>query len=134
MPYVAARYQGPHTTVVVATDHLGTEWHLTTDSQVGDWLMFLANPENTIAPALPIEPLPVTSVSRAQAQLALYNAGLLDDLEALIASHPYRPVRIWYESANTWERSNPYVNLLGPELNLTDEQIDDLFLQASLIL
>jgi hypothetical protein len=69
-------------------------------------------------------------ISKAQAQLALYGAGILDQLEAIIAAHPYRPVRIWYESANSWERKNPYVNLLGPELNLSEAQIDALFVEA----
>lgn len=71
------------------------------------------------------------AVSKAQAQMALYNIGLLDDLEAAIAAHPYRPVRIWYDSANYWERANPYVSMLAPELGLTDEQIDALFVEAA---
>ncbi|MEZ2409839.1 hypothetical protein AB6806_23895 [Bosea sp. RCC_152_1] len=74
---------------------------------------------------------PPVIVSRAQAQMALFNAGLLDDLETIIANHPYRPVRIWYESANIWERANPYVSMLAPELNLTEEQIDALFVAAA---
>lgn len=76
-------------------------------------------------------PLMTPTVSSAQARLALYNAGLLDDLEAIIAAHPYRPVRIWYEGANMWERTNPYVSILGPELGLTEEQIDALFIAAA---
>lgn len=72
-----------------------------------------------------------TSVTRAQALMALYNAGKLEDLEAIIAAHPYRPVRIWFENANEWLRANPYVNLLGPELGLTDEGIDNLFIEAA---
>ena len=79
---------------------------------------------------LPSARVPV-AVTKAQGQIALFNADLLDDLEAAIAAHPYRPVRIWYESANVWERKNPYVNLLGPELNLTDEDIDRLFIEAA---
>lgn len=71
------------------------------------------------------------SVSKAQAQMALYNAGLLDQLEAVIAAHPYRPVRIWYESANEWLRSHPYVSMLAPELGITEEQIDALFVAAA---
>lgn len=71
------------------------------------------------------------SVTRAQALMALYNAGKLEALEAIIAAHPYRPVRIWFENANEWLRTNPYVNLLGPELGLTDEDIDTLFIEAA---
>lgn len=71
------------------------------------------------------------AVSKAQAQMALFNAGLLDDLEAIIKDHPYRPVRIWYESANIWERKNPYVSILGPELGLNEDDIDRLFIEAA---
>ncbi|MDF2984296.1 MAG: hypothetical protein K0Q69_4068 [Devosia sp.] len=73
------------------------------------------------------------SVTRAQAKIALYNAGLLANAEALVANHPYPPVRIWYSDASVWERTNPYVNSLATELGLSDEQVDDLFVVAALI-
>lgn len=91
-------------------------------------------PEEPVVPEAPEEPEPTPAelrVSKAQALMALYNAGVLDDLEAIIAAHPYRPVRIWFENANEWLRTNPYVNLLGPELGLTDEGIDNLFIEAA---
>lgn len=73
------------------------------------------------------------SVSKAQGMMALYNAGLLGQLEDLIANHPYPPVRIWFANANQWERSNPYILSLGPELGLTEEGIDNLFKAAALL-
>lgn len=107
-----------------------------------DGAVIPVNPENTdfrllteagavIAPFVPPEPQVPFSVSKAQAQMALYNAGLLDQLEAVIAAHEYRPVRIWYEGANEWLRSNPYVSMLAPELGITEEQIDALFIAAA---
>ena len=50
--YVSARYAPPDATglmpepedgkrPVIATDENGVEWHLTEDSQVGDWLRFI---------------------------------------------------------------------------------------------
>jgi len=51
MPYVSARYEPPDPLLpeakdgdparVIATDDQGVEWHLTEDSQVGDWLRFI---------------------------------------------------------------------------------------------
>lgn len=73
------------------------------------------------------------SVSKAQGMMALYSAGLLGQLESLIANHPYPPVRIWFANANYWERSNPYIQSLGPELGLTEEDIDALFRAAALL-
>lgn len=51
MPYVSARYAPPPpegmmgmqkegVRAIIATDDQGVEWHLTDDSQVGDWLRF----------------------------------------------------------------------------------------------
>ena len=50
MPYVSAQYAPPlppemvkagDPRRVIATDDQGVEWHLTEDSQVGDWLRFI---------------------------------------------------------------------------------------------
>lgn len=78
------------------------------------------------------KPPVISAVSAAQAKLALDAAGLLDDVEAMIAAHPVRAVRIWFADANVWERSHPYVSALGMELSLDDDAIDALFAAASL--
>lgn len=82
-----------------------------------------------------VDPPPTVPVfvTKAQAKIALYNAGLLDEVEAIVAAHPYPPVRIWYEAANDWYRANPYVLAIGVELGLTTEQVDDLFIAAALL-
>ena len=52
MPYVSAQYAPPvddpimrqkagEPRRVIATDDQGVEWHLTEDSQVGDWLRYV---------------------------------------------------------------------------------------------
>jgi hypothetical protein len=50
MPYVSAKYAPPDEITptmpgapkrVIATDDQGTEWWLTEDSQVGDWLRYI---------------------------------------------------------------------------------------------
>ncbi len=74
---------------------------------------------------------PPVIVSSAQAVEALDRAGLLDAVEAAIAAHPLRSVRNWYERANVWERGHAYVQALGAEIGLTDEQIDALFIAAA---
>jgi hypothetical protein len=79
-----------------------------------------------VAPPVPIP----TSCGPAQAKIVLWEMGLLDQVEAMVNAHPYRPVSIWYAAATVWERSHPYVTALAYELNLTDEQIDDLFALA----
>lgn len=72
------------------------------------------------------------AVSAAQAKLALDAAGILDDVEAMIAAHPVRAVRIWFADANIWERWHPYVAAFGLEMSLDDDDIDALFVVADL--
>ena len=81
---------------------------------------------------VPVPPAPLV-VSASQAKIALYNAGLLEQVKTLVGEHPYEPVRIWYADANQWERGHVYVQALGAELGLTAEDIDALFQAASLL-
>lgn len=83
------------------------------------------------APPPPPPPVP-REATAAQCRLALYDVGLLDDVEAMIAEHPYPPVRIWFSHAQNWERGNPYVAAMAIELGLTEAQVDDLFRAAAL--
>ena len=85
-----------------------------------------------VAPPAP-PPQPVTKVSRAQALMALHNAGLLESVETMIAAHPYKPVQIWYYNASHWERDHPYLEGIALEIPLTDTQIDALFAAAALL-
>ena len=72
-------------------------------------------------------------VSAAQGRITLLGAGLLDTVEALIASSTDRPLKIWYQYATEWERSNTYVNSLANTLGLNTAQVDALFISASQI-
>ena len=76
-----------------------------------------------------ITPAP-QSITPAQAKAQLYEMGLLDDAEALVASHPYALVRIYWNSALQFDRDNAYIAALAYELGI-DDQLDDLFRTAS---
>ena len=69
-------------------------------------------------------------VTRRQALLALLAAGKLDQIELLIQSAP-RAVRIAWEAAGTFERDNPLIATLAPQLGLTDQDVDNLFIEAA---
>ena len=77
-------------------------------------------------PAIP------TSVSPAQARLALHGAGLLAQVEAIVASADVQTQIAW-NSASVIERSSPTVGALSAALGLTDAQLDDLFTTAASI-
>ena len=69
--------------------------------------------------------------SRFQARVALYDFGLLDAVNKLMADStiPFIVKEAW-ESAGIFKRNSPTVNALGAELKLTEEQIDELFKAA----
>lgn len=75
------------------------------------------------------EPVPA-SCTRRQGRLALLALGLIDDAEAALESiedaTELRAARIEYE-ADTWERSNPFLQQLWSGLGGSPEQLDDAF-------
>ncbi len=69
-------------------------------------------------------------VTMRQARLALLSAGLLDDVEMVIAAAG-REAQLEWEYAAAVERSNPAVAAVQQQQALTDAQIDDLFREAA---
>ena len=69
-------------------------------------------------------------VTMRQARLALLSAGLLDDVEMVIAAAG-REAQLEWEYAAAVDRSNPAVAVVQQQEALTDEQIDDLFREAA---
>lgn len=78
-------------------------------------------------------PAPVpASVSRFQAKAALAQAGLLDEVEAIIAQADATTKLAWSDALQ-FERASPTIASLSAALNLTSAQVDDLFRQAATI-
>ena len=69
-------------------------------------------------------------VTMRQARLALLSAGLLDDVEMVVAAAG-RAAQLEWEYAAVVERSNLAVAAVQQQESLTDEQIDDLFREAA---
>jgi hypothetical protein len=76
------------------------------------------------------ENLSVITISPRQARLALQQSGLLDSIDALVATQP-REVRIQWEYATEINRCDLLVCTVLTALGLTSEQIDALFNLAS---
>lgn len=81
-------------------------------------------------PEPPAPPVRVPeSVSPRQIRQALTRAGLRASVEAAVAAGD-QDTKDWYEFATAFERSNPVVAVLGAALNVSDAQLDELWILA----
>lgn len=82
-----------------------------------------------------IEEIPVdennvpTKISPRQARLVLLDKNLLDEVDEIVKVD--RRTQIYWEYATEINRNDPVLNNLGLALNLTSEQLDELFIEAS---
>lgn len=70
-----------------------------------------------------------TTISPRQARLALYGAGLLDSVEAAVATN--KEYQIFWEYSLEIKRDDAILNAMAISLGLTERQVDDLFIAAS---
>lgn len=76
------------------------------------------------------------SVTMRQARLAMLGAGILSQVDALIAAMPGdegESARIDWNHARDVKRDWPLIGALLPQMGLTEQQIDDLFIYAATI-
>ena len=73
-------------------------------------------------------------ITMRQARLQLLTLGLLDDVEAVIASiqdaNMKRAVQIEWEYAKDVERNSPTIGMLAQAVGMDDEALDNLFIEA----
>ena len=69
------------------------------------------------------------TITMRQARLQLLEVGLLDDVEALVALD--RKSQIEWEYASEVYKQSPLIESVKGALNLTDTQIDNMFVEAS---
>lgn len=67
-----------------------------------------------------------TVITPRQARLALLQATLLDELEALLVTN--REMQIWWEYSLDIQRNHEHIITMGSALGLTEAQLDDLFI------
>ena len=71
-------------------------------------------------------------VTPFQGKAALFQAGLLDDVESLISDASTDTItKLAWANALEWKRLSPMIVSLATALSLTDEQVDTLFKEAS---
>jgi hypothetical protein len=79
-----------------------------------------------------IEPICPESITRFQALAALHNAGLLDAVITTV-NLAGGLTKIAFDNAQNFNRSSPTIAAIQTSINLTDEQLDNLFIAGSLI-
>jgi hypothetical protein len=67
-----------------------------------------------------------------QAKMALHTANLLDDIDAAVMATG-RLAQIEWEYATEVRRNHPLIAMIQVAKGLTDEEIDTLFVSASLL-
>ena len=84
--------------------------------------------EHDDAPATPVEPIEITTISMRQCRLALLKENQLDDVEALITT---REQHIWCDYSTIVEKHNSLVQGIANALKWTPEYLTQLFELAS---
>lgn len=125
-------YYNPHTKEHIRTID-GADWMGRAGSQPPEYepntqSAFFENGQWVIKDFTPEKQVP-TTVSMRQARLALLSAGLLDDVQAAVEFGD-RATQISWEFAASVSRDDPLVQTLAKGLNLTSDQLDDLFIAA----
>ena len=92
--------------------------------------------ESHINPPLPPPPIP-EQVSRAQGKAALITVGLWPDalayVEAMADPTEKAIAEVALNDTTHWRRDSPTMQAMSTALDLTSEQLDELFIQASQI-
>lgn len=83
----------------------------------------LAPPQQSAAPVPKV-------VTKRQGMLALLAAGLLEQVEQIIAQSP-RAVQITWDAAQDFDRNNPLIEAIAYQIGLTESDIDNLFIEAA---
>lgn len=98
----------------------------------GDQLVTLADVLPEHAAAVIAESIP-DEVDMTQARLALFDAGLLANVEAYIEANFTEREKIFWKTRRTIRRDNELVEKARVGLGLTHEQMDDLFIAAKVL-
>jgi hypothetical protein len=69
-------------------------------------------------------------ISTLQGKLQLLKLGLIDTIEAIIKQSG-QAENIYWKDSSTWERSSPILNRLAPVIGMSQEGLDQFFIDAS---
>lgn len=108
-----------------------SDFEVITDANTGEQTIRYFTPEEVSAreAAYAASRVPA-SITPRQVRLVLLAQGLLESVEALIATQD-EATQITWKYASEFRRNDPLLNQLAVNLNLTSEQIDEFFVAAA---
>lgn len=65
-------------------------------------------------------------------KLKLSTMGLYDTVEGIVKQAGL-PTKIYWQTASTWRRTSPIIADLAGQLGMSEEELDDFFIQAAKI-
>lgn len=80
---------------------------------------------------IPIVKIIPQSITSRQAIQQLRIMGKLADIETFIANSGNESLKIDWQRASVFERQNPALNEVAVSMGITDETLDDFFIEAS---
>lgn len=73
------------------------------------------------------------SVTPTQGRIQLKQMGLLDQVNQMIEASDDDALKIYWEYSLSWERNNSYISSLANILGMSENDLDNFFIQASQI-
>jgi hypothetical protein len=112
-----AAWTPPAGTTAVQSDTAGTEWTYSDGAFT--------------APPLPPSTPPPLTATALQARRVLRAAGLYDAVKDAVFASPNPDTVDTWEYETVWKRDGAWIDEIAPQIGLTPEQVDALFVQAS---
>ncbi|WP_119167118.1 hypothetical protein [Algihabitans albus] len=129
---ITARYADPEGTLIVAEID-GKTLHVPIDQANRHYARIIGESVEIAAYEPPPPEVPAI-VSRYQGRQALRDAGLFDQVVALVNDPATaEEVRVRWEDLTVFERHSPLIAALAPSLGLSKAEVDALFVAAAAI-
>jgi hypothetical protein len=73
------------------------------------------------------------SITPTQGRIALKLMGLLDNVNTMIENSEDAALKIYWEYSLSWDRQNTYISSMANLLGMTEQDLDNFFIEASKI-
>lgn len=71
------------------------------------------------------------SITTTQGRIALKLMGILDQVNTMIENSNDESLKIYWEYSLSWDRQNSYISSMGNLLGMSEQDLDNFFIEAS---